>query len=98
MSTAVQVERCPRCGIQKPFYCACDQTVDAEGGFSIYVHGLAVVEATTPDKTPKPTEHFLVLEGQHEFSKTEYRFKAEDAKRLGQLIIDAAEELLKPDA
>lgn len=93
MSTAVQVETCPRCGIQKPFYCACDETVDAEGGLSIYVHGLGVVYVTTEDKPTKPTEYVVALEGQHEFMKTEYRFKAEDARRLAQLILKAADNI-----
>lgn len=97
MSAAVQVEACPRCGIQRPFHCDCDQTVDAAGGFSIFVNGLAVVEAVLEDQTPKPAEYFVTLEGKHEFSKTEYRFKAEDAKRLGQLIIEKADEMLMPD-
>lgn len=98
MSAAVQVEACPRCGIQRPFHCDCDQTVDALGGFSVFVNALAVVQAVPIESTePNPTEYFVTLEGKHEFSKTEYRFKAEDAKRLGQLITEKADEMLMPD-
>lgn len=47
-ATEPAAAQCPRCGIQRPFYCDCGDTFDLSGA-SLTVAGLGKVDVRKPD-------------------------------------------------
>lgn len=56
-ATAPVAAQCPRCSIQRPFYCDCEDTFDVSGA-SLTVAGLGKIDVRKPDDKG---EYFVLL-------------------------------------
>lgn len=99
MSAQLKPETCPRCGIQRPFYCDCEDTFDLNGA-SLTVAGLGKVDARERDSDGfHKSEYFVLLKLKSESMNfaAELELSPEAAYALAEKIHAKAVEMATDD-
>ena len=94
--SAVLQETCPRCGIQRPWHCDCEDMFDVNSGrATITVAGMGTVKATLDDAPQKPTIYELDLKIRDDENHLAFdlRMSLDDALRFAEKVRAQVEEL-----